>query len=547
MHFLLRDVHWRTPALCLGEPQHETLAGGGWRVAVAGAFDGLPRVALRIEIVGHDDGALTLIGEACAEGDIDVNRLGLCLLHPLSAAGRAVEVVHTDGRSTRSTLPTLIPPWPPFSEIRTLRHEFAPGAWASAGFDGEAFEFEDQRNNADASFKTYSRSNFMPRPFRLRAGEVVRQQVRLRVEGIPPPAPPPPRWSRSAATSTPRDAMRLGLELTRGDLAAWAASAERAAALRPDHLHLAISAGAPEIDAHALAQVLAAAGACLRLDLLELPTDNPAAAIERIHTRFARAGVEPADVAVFPTTHEAVAAARRCFAPARIGGGTPDFFVQLNRQDRLPALDFLSFTVCPIVHSADDQTVMQSHRSLAAMLDTLRARHPGVPVQIGPSGIAARRSPLGALAESDGRHPVPLAATDPRESTGFGAAWIAAHIAAAQAAGAQAVTVGSLATCRAGSPVAELWSRLGRRLRSAGLRTLPAPAKAPWIALRLTGPTGAQELVVNLGPKPLALEDAEPAELLGSASADADRDADAASLDRVTLPPYSMVALRSPH
>ena len=540
VHFLLRDVHWRTPALCLGEPRHEALASGGWRVVVLGAFDVVPSVALRIEIVGDGDGdgdgdgALTISAEARASGAIEVNRLGLCLLHPLAAAGRAVEVMHTDGRMTRSTFPTLIPPWPPFSDIRTLRHEFAPAAWASAEFDGEAFEFEDQRNNADASFKTYARSNFMPRPFALRAGEVLRQQLRLRVEGVPPPAPPTPRWSQSATTTTPRDDMQLGLELTRADLAAWAASAERAAALRPDHLHLALSAlsassassalsaDEPEIDAQALAQVLTAAGARLRLDLLELPAVNPAAAIERIYARLAHAGVAPADVAVFPTTHEAVTAARRCFARARIGGGTPDFFVQLNRQDRLPTLDFLSFTICPIVHSADDETVMQSHRSLAAMLDTLRARHPGVAVQVGPSGIAARRSPLGALAESDGRRCVPLAATDPRESTQFGAAWIVAHIATAMAAGAQAVTVGSLATCRVDSPVGELWARLGRRLRSAGLRTLPAPLHAPWVAMRLSEPTGAHDLVVNLGAQPIDLDDGY----------------------RGVLPPHSMLVFR---
>ena len=50
VHFLLRDVHWRTPRLCLGEPQHETLAGGAWRVVVQGAFEVVPSVALRIEI-----------------------------------------------------------------------------------------------------------------------------------------------------------------------------------------------------------------------------------------------------------------------------------------------------------------------------------------------------------------------------------------------------------------------------------------------------------------------------------------------------------------
>ncbi len=120
VHFLLRDAHWRTPALCLGEPLRETLADG-WRVTVRGCFEFAPAVALRIEIEGRDDGSLSVSGEARAEADTDVNRLGLCLLHPLSACGRPLKVIHDDGRRTRSTFPELIPPWPPFTAIRATR------------------------------------------------------------------------------------------------------------------------------------------------------------------------------------------------------------------------------------------------------------------------------------------------------------------------------------------------------------------------------------------------------------------------------------------
>ncbi len=181
VHFLLRDAHWRTPALCLAEPVHEVL-GDGWRVSLTGQFDTADPVALRICIEGHADGSLSVTGWAQPIADIDINRLGLCLLHPLSAAGQPLEVTHDDGRISRSSFPTLIPAWPPFTAIRALRHELKPGQWACAEFEGDSFELEDQRSNADASFKTYSRTNFMPRPYRLRAGEEVRQRVRLWVD-----------------------------------------------------------------------------------------------------------------------------------------------------------------------------------------------------------------------------------------------------------------------------------------------------------------------------------------------------------------------------
>lgn len=485
VHFLLRDAHWRTPALCLTEPVHEVL-GDGWRVSVTGHIDTTDPVALRISIEGHADGSLSVTGSARPSADIDINRLGLCLLHPLSAAGQALEVTHDDGRISRSSFPTLIPAWPPFTAIRALRHELKPGLWACAEFEGDSFELEDQRNNADASFKTYSRSNFMPRPYRLRAGEEVRQRVRLWVEEsatanehwarpatlpmIPARPPNPVRADPSTSSEQgppageskrPRGSpMRVGIELTPADLArpeALAATTALLAELRPGHLHLVLQAdplrGTLEVDAAALAQALHAAQADLRLDLMDLteadlnasasmsPSAAPTSGLQRLAAALAAAHIVPTDVALFPTTHAAIAAARGAFRHSRIGGGAADFFVQLNRQERLPALDFLSFTVCPIVHSADDATVLASHASLAGMLDTLNARYSGVPVQVGPSRIAARRSPLGDLAPSDGRRRVALAGIDTRDGSAFAADWAAGHVAALQAAGAQAVTV----------------------------------------------------------------------------------------------------------
>jgi D-apionolactonase len=459
VHFLLRDTHWRTPTLLLDEPRHAVLAHG-WRVTITGCFDTTPRVPLRIDIEGHDDGTLVYTGEARIDAHIDINRLGLCLLHPLCAAVVVRDITHDDGRTSRSTLPTLVPPWPPFTAIRALRHEFAPGAWASAEFDGDSFELEDQRNNADASFKTYSRSNAMPRPYRLRAGDVVRQSVRLCVIGAPACVA-----SLADASRQPRGEARahgearLGLEITRDDLAGPRATAALAARLRPEHLHLSLSASNVDFDAHALATVLDAASAALRLDVLDLSADNAAAVLEQLSTRLVDAGLVAADLAVFPTTPEHVAAARRAFPHTRIGGGTPHFFVQLNRQERLPKVDFLSFTICPIVHSADDATVIESHRSIPAMFDTLRARWPDVPVQVGPSRIAARGSPLGDLGDSDGTRSVPLAGVDSRDHSDFGATWTAGHIAALRKAGAQAITVSSLGFCAKAAPVAGLWDR----------------------------------------------------------------------------------------
>lgn len=538
LHWLLRDPHWRTPGLQLRPPALTEVAGG-WRVCLEGAFGPDPAGpgetpapavdALNTTLVveGLEDGVLTVTGEAAvALGATPraVNRIGLCLLHSLASASARVEVVHDDGRLSRSVLPSLVSPWPPFTGIRGLRIALAPGCWAVADFEGENFEIEDQRNNADASFKTYARSNFLPRPFLLEPGALVRQSVRLTVErrgrgvavgqsvsgalpspmyaphdapagsvpGQTPPSVAPPSTfggpdvgdgARSAVSvlqltrmhvDTPR-ALALGLEIEAADLGQPLEVAQsQAHALRPDRLHLAWDplTPLPARQASVLAAMLQGAVAALRLDLHRL--DDPArrAALPALAACLHAAGIPPAAiaaVAAFPTSAAAVAAVRAAFPASAIGGGSADFFVQLNRMDRLPPLDFLTFTVCPTVHQADDRTVLDSAQALPGMLATLAQRYPGLPVHVGPSRIAARHSPLGAPAVSADGSPMPLAGHDARDADGLGVVWAASHVAglAAQAmpsgVGAAAATVLRWADCGPCAAGEAFWAAMPAR------------------------------------------------------------------------------------
>ena len=137
-------------------------------------------------VEGDTSGSIRFAIEAQPDADLPTNRTGLCVLHPLSAAGGRLEIEHADGRLSQSTFPTLISPWQPFTQIRALRHEFLQGCWARCRLDGDVFEMEDQRNFSDASYKTYSRSNLMPRPYRLAAGERIRQSATLTLEACEP-------------------------------------------------------------------------------------------------------------------------------------------------------------------------------------------------------------------------------------------------------------------------------------------------------------------------------------------------------------------------
>ena len=110
----------------------------------------------------------TFDGEA--KTDFRRNRIGFCVLHPLSAAGAACVLEHTDGSREAGRFPERIAPHEPFSDLRAVEHEVAPGLRAVVTLAGDTFETEDQRNWTDASFKTYCTPLAEPFPVEVRAG-----------------------------------------------------------------------------------------------------------------------------------------------------------------------------------------------------------------------------------------------------------------------------------------------------------------------------------------------------------------------------------------
>ena len=441
--FVYRDADWWTPEPVI-EQVELTPDRDGFRVRLHGRFPVSPPIRLRIDIEGTGEGRIRFSAEAVPSGDIPSNRIGLCVMHPMSAIDAGVEIKHADGRLSRSTFPKLIPPWPPFMLIRAIRHEWAEGCWACCELAGDSFEMEDQRNNADASFKTYSRSNLMPRPYRLRAGVPIRHMAELFVE-TPASAYAAPCAKRVSVNvgEVAGELPRIGLEISARDADVPVASRDGLRTLKPSHLHLSLREG-DAVNWDGVGELLDATNARLRLDLTLADPSQPGAAVQALSDALAKAKRVPESIAVFPSDAESVDAARRAFPSSAIGGGTPHFFVQLNRLEELGAVDFLSFTTSAIVHGADDGPVMLGLQSLPSMIETLRARWPLLPVRVGPSTIGARQSPLGNQPVTDGTRRVALAANDPRCRGLFGAAWTLGYAAQFAAAGAQALTLMSL-------------------------------------------------------------------------------------------------------
>jgi hypothetical protein len=148
-----------------------------------------------------------------------------------------------------------------------------------------------------------------------------------------------------------------------------------------------------------------------------------------------------------PPLERVYAAARAAFPGLRLGGGSFSYFTELNRK-RPPAdlLDFVTHATCPIVHAADDRSVMQTLEALPFIARSARAFiGADKPYRIGPSTIAMRQNPYGSRTfDNPSGKRLAMANADPRHNGLFGAAWALGYAAATAEAKLAALTQSAL-------------------------------------------------------------------------------------------------------
>ena len=139
---------------------------------------------------GSVDGKLTFHVVAHPKTSFLTARCGFAVLHPLDGVtGRPATIEHVDGAIEQGIFPELIAPWQPFTEIRSITHEVAPGVVACCRMEGDIFEMEDQRNWSDASYKTYVRPITLPWPYTMEPGIPNQQSIELHIEDSNPTLP----------------------------------------------------------------------------------------------------------------------------------------------------------------------------------------------------------------------------------------------------------------------------------------------------------------------------------------------------------------------
>jgi D-apionolactonase len=452
--FLVRDENWGTYVPNLSDLKVEQRADGfsvSYRAVCSG---GSQEIAYDAAIEGRADGTLEFTGSATPKSDFLTARTGFVVLHPLKGVvGKEVEVEHVDGKLAKSKFPALVDPVQPFLHIRALAHAAMPGVKATVRFEGDAWEMEDHRNWTDASFKTYVRPLALPWPYTLKAGETVQQAVKVSLSCKKP--------SKASAGSAKSVAIELGApthaSMPPVGLGMPAEEIEHAV-MQLDLLKLA----APRFlqcrfdprAKHGLKELYGyrvlceQTGAECILEIVVESLNDYAAELVRLANMVKQSGLTLAAIALCPVgdlksvlpggprppapaLDALYAAARSAFPGVRLGGGMFSFFTELNRKHP-PAdgLDFVMNTTCPIVHAADDRSVMETLEALPYQVATTRSFMGSTAYRVGPSGIGCRDNPHGkTFTPNPDNRRVCLARMDPRQRGLFSAAWTLGYVA----------------------------------------------------------------------------------------------------------------------
>ncbi|RFB84065.1 hypothetical protein B5K08_27525 [Rhizobium leguminosarum bv. trifolii] len=463
-------------------------------------------LVIDVRISGNQD-RLDFEGEAISGTGFETNRCGFCILHPIvGVAGSPAAVEQVDGQIAATRFPDLIEPWQPFKDMRAITHQVMPDVSAECRMEGDTFEMEDQRNWSDASYKTYVRPLALPWPYQIPANQPVRQKTSLIITDI----------SRSVAPSAAAQSSVIRLELgtrtgTMPDIGVIVTPEESEATLAAGSLlaeiaprerlfHFDPDAGHGPDALKNFAAIAALHHGRSTLEIALPCKSSPAGEAAGIARQMQIAGLRPDAILISPSIdrqstppgskwpdcpplEEIYAAARAAFPGMRIGGGMLSYFTELNRK-RVPSgeIDFVSHCTNPIVHAADDLSVMQTLEALPFITRSVRAIYGDKPYRIGPSTIPMRQNPYGSRTmdnPSGGR--IPMANRDPRHNGCFAEAFALGYAIRVLDAGLECLTLSALTgpfglIAGPDEPV----EQGGRRPLFNTVRTLSALAGAAW-------------------------------------------------------------------
>lgn len=399
-------------------------------------------------ITGTADGTITFHFDGEARSTFRRNRIGFCVLHPMSCAGKDCTIVTVDGQRSAGQFPLHIAPHQPFKNLRAITHEVVPGVSAEVLMEGDTFEMEDQRNWIDASYKTYCTPLELPFPVTVEQGTKVTQTITLRLIGAAPAA------ASAAAPLTftvQREAVAplppLGLGSASHGRALSAQQTDRLKALRLAHLRVDLYPAQPEMPDLLRRAAAEAAALGAQMEVAAHVTDNAEAELKTLRALADELRAPVARWIVFHVNEKSTRAqwARLGRAilgdSAPVGAGTDAFFTELNRE-RPPVddVDFVVYSINPQVHAFDNASLVETLAAQAVTVTSAQQFSGGKPVCVSPVTFRMRWNPnaTGPAPETPPGELPPQ--VDPRQMSLFGAGWTAGSVRYLAEGGAASLT-----------------------------------------------------------------------------------------------------------
>ena len=409
-------------------------------------------------ISGSTDGTLRFSMNGKALSTFWRNRIGFCVLHPISCAGAKCIVEHIDGTVIQDIFPIEIAPHQPFQDMQAITHVVQPGLQAEVRFSGDTFEMEDQRNWTDASYKTYCTPLNLPFPMEIAVGTRIQQSVELRLIG---------KTSLPSITQSQRDKLlepvrivissdavgrlpRLGLCAASHNQPLSSQEFKRLRGLNLSHLRADVYFSQPDWEARLRRIISECDGLGVALEAalhLTSESEQELSALRRIldilkprigaWLLFDENGISsPAETIALAHHHLGEYTAEALFT-----GGTDVFFAQLNRnRPLLDGLDMITYSLNPQVHAFDNASLVETLPAQMITLGSARRFTGGRLLMVSPVTLRMRFNP--AATSTD---PTPLphglpSQVDPRQMSLFGAGWTLGSIKYLAEGGAYSVT-----------------------------------------------------------------------------------------------------------
>ena len=406
-------------------------------VRARGTFDASP-FTWRGHVTGSPDGEITYSIEGDTPSAFLRNRLGICLLHPMAGfSGRACTIGHASGETSVTAFPDHIAAHQPFMDVRWMEYPAADGVDTRLDFSGEVFETEDHRNWSDASYKTYCTPIALSFPVEVTPEDVIRQSVRLTLNGVGNYAVAPTATESDAITSgvvtidvgaNTVPLPLLGTQIT--DLPWSDDEVDSIRHLGLNHLLITIDATGPDPAADLRAAYDVAIRTATRLHVRLVDADDSAYASLRPTVDEVAPLVD--SWMILRRDESVTSSAQQRVARDALGAdlpwcaGTDHYFTEINRQHPdMSGATWLAFSLNPQVHAHDDRSILQNTASQAIVARDATSIAHGARLHIGPVSLRPRFNPNATDPDADVSSTDLPASVDDRQRTWLGAAWTA--------------------------------------------------------------------------------------------------------------------------